>query len=225
MEHKKNDFIVMFLSVSLLISVFIAGFFAYRTQNLVKEITKLRVVPTPIATPTPTPDPTADWKTYTNYDYGFSFKYPTEITVKEEFLYDSKSIFTKSEKPLMLYLKDSSNKSLIYIDPELPLSTGIVKEHGTKLLGTISVNYEKYENTTHYSKLGNKTLPLFSIDVYTSRPEIDQILSTFKFIEPTVSASPFPVACTMDAKICPDGSSVGRSGPKCEFAPCPTPKN
>ena len=31
-----------------------------------------------------------------------------------------------------------------------------------------------------------------------------------------------PVACTMEAKLCPDGSYVGRSGPKCEFAPCPT---
>ena len=30
-----------------------------------------------------------------------------------------------------------------------------------------------------------------------------------------------PVACTMEAKICPDGSAVGRVGPKCEFAPCP----
>lgn len=29
------------------------------------------------------------------------------------------------------------------------------------------------------------------------------------------------VACTMEAKICPDGSSVGRTGPKCEFAKCP----
>lgn len=29
-------------------------------------------------------------------------------------------------------------------------------------------------------------------------------------------------ACTMDAKLCPDGSAVGRSGPNCEFAPCPT---
>lgn len=27
--------------------------------------------------------------------------------------------------------------------------------------------------------------------------------------------------CTMDAKICPDGSSVGRTGPDCEFSPCP----
>lgn len=29
------------------------------------------------------------------------------------------------------------------------------------------------------------------------------------------------VACTMEAKICPDGSAVGRSGPNCEFAECP----
>ena len=28
-------------------------------------------------------------------------------------------------------------------------------------------------------------------------------------------------ACTMEAKLCPDGSSVGRTGPNCEFAPCP----
>lgn len=31
-----------------------------------------------------------------------------------------------------------------------------------------------------------------------------------------------PVACTMEAKICPDGSAVGRTGPQCEFTPCPT---
>jgi hypothetical protein len=30
-----------------------------------------------------------------------------------------------------------------------------------------------------------------------------------------------PVACTMEAKMCPDGSAVGRSGPDCQFAPCP----
>jgi len=29
------------------------------------------------------------------------------------------------------------------------------------------------------------------------------------------------VVCTMDAKQCPDGSSVGREGPKCEFKVCP----
>lgn len=32
-------------------------------------------------------------------------------------------------------------------------------------------------------------------------------------------------ACTLEAKICPDGTSVGRVGPNCEFAPCPTVKS
>jgi hypothetical protein len=32
------------------------------------------------------------------------------------------------------------------------------------------------------------------------------------------------VLCTQDAKLCPDGSYVGRTGPKCEFAACPEPK-
>lgn len=30
------------------------------------------------------------------------------------------------------------------------------------------------------------------------------------------------VACTMEALQCPDGSYVGRQGPSCEFAACPT---
>lgn len=30
-----------------------------------------------------------------------------------------------------------------------------------------------------------------------------------------------PVACTMEAKLCSDGSAVGRTGPNCEFASCP----
>lgn len=30
------------------------------------------------------------------------------------------------------------------------------------------------------------------------------------------------VACTMEAKLCPDGSYVGRTGPECGFAACPS---
>ncbi|MDO8593067.1 MAG: hypothetical protein Q7R92_04870 [bacterium] len=32
------------------------------------------------------------------------------------------------------------------------------------------------------------------------------------------------IACTMEAKLCPDGSSVGRTGPNCQFAACPEVK-
>ena len=35
--------------------------------------------------------------------------------------------------------------------------------------------------------------------------------------------TPSPIACTQEAKLCPDGSYVGRTGPNCEFAPCPEP--
>lgn len=35
--------------------------------------------------------------------------------------------------------------------------------------------------------------------------------------------APGPTACTAEAKICPDGSAVGREGPNCEFAACPEP--
>lgn len=34
--------------------------------------------------------------------------------------------------------------------------------------------------------------------------------------------APEPVYCTQEAKLCPDGSYVGRTGPNCEFAPCPS---
>lgn len=41
------------------------------------------------------------------------------------------------------------------------------------------------------------------------------------FIENT---NPSPIACTQEAKLCPDGSAVGRAGPNCEFSACPAPK-
>lgn len=39
---------------------------------------------------------------------------------------------------------------------------------------------------------------------------------------PSCEFAACPAACTFEAKQCPDGSYVGRSGPKCEFAACPT---
>ena|SRR3989344_2908664 len=34
---------------------------------------------------------------------------------------------------------------------------------------------------------------------------------------------PGSVACTLEARVCPDGSAVGRTGPSCAFAPCSPP--
>jgi hypothetical protein len=37
------------------------------------------------------------------------------------------------------------------------------------------------------------------------------------------NTAPGAVACQADAKMCPDGTSIGRSGPSCTFAACPLP--
>ena len=42
-------------------------------------------------------------------------------------------------------------------------------------------------------------------------------------LERNAIPQPNATACTMDAKLCPDGQAVGRTGPSCEFAPCPAP--
>jgi hypothetical protein len=41
-------------------------------------------------------------------------------------------------------------------------------------------------------------------------------------VQTDTSAEAEIVFCTQDAKLCPDGSYVGREGPNCEFAACPS---
>jgi hypothetical protein len=42
-------------------------------------------------------------------------------------------------------------------------------------------------------------------------------------LEHPVVLAPTGVACTQEAKMCPDGSSIGRTGPECTFSPCLLP--
>jgi archaellum component FlaG (FlaF/FlaG flagellin family) len=82
---KKNNFLVILLFILMLLALVIAGFFAYQTQKLAKELSEFKNQN--LTTPTSEPEstfpmytepnsPTADWKTYTNTKYNFSFKYP-----------------------------------------------------------------------------------------------------------------------------------------------------
>lgn len=49
---------------------------------------------------------------------------------------------------------------------------------------------------------------------------LTQIMNALSQTE-SVPEAPAATACTLEAKLCPDGSAVGRQGPSCEFAPCP----
>ncbi len=66
---------------------------------------------------------------------------------------------------------------------------------------------------------------------YSNRTDLDMtgattdivahMTNTFSSSPDTATSSDEFIACTMDAKMCPDGSYVGRTGPACEFAACP----
>lgn len=68
-----------------------------------------------------------------------------------------------------------------------------------------------------YEKFGvqPKTIPDSPV------PTLPTVPSGTSPTTPSQPTQPKQVACTQEAKLCPDGSAVGRVGPSCEFAPCP----
>lgn len=59
----------------------------------------------------------------------------------------------------------------------------------------------------------------------SAMPTIQETSSPSASMKPNRSATPSAssVVCTQDVKLCSNGSYVARTGPNCEFAPCPTP--
>ncbi len=100
-----------------------------------------------------------------------------------------------------------------------------VKTHNTAESCYAIINGSVYDLTTWINKHPGGKLAILAIcgrDGSTafnlqhggaSKPNAK--LTTFKI--GTVGQTSSPVACTMDAKMCPDGTYVGRSGPNCQF--------
>lgn len=97
---KQSNFLIILLSVLLLLSVSIAGFFAYQTQKLAKELAMAKSEEKVVAlvTPEPTVEPiatngtvvdTTTWNLYINKKYGFQIKYPKPFSVELSNKYDS----------------------------------------------------------------------------------------------------------------------------------------
>ncbi len=96
-KPKVNNFLVILLSILLLMSCFVAGFFAYRTQMLVAELQMKNesyvkteeVYQDDLVVTTLDTDMTADWKTYSSPEVvdfltPFTLKYPSNWNLKEE---------------------------------------------------------------------------------------------------------------------------------------------
>jgi len=77
----------------------------------------------------------------------------------------------------------------------------------------------EYENGTAYLVMSNGTDNLYFKIIKITPEELELVFMDGGGVL-TFSREKL-IACTMEAKLCPDGSAVGRTGPNCEFAPCP----
>ncbi len=129
-QPKQSNFLTILLSVLLVVSISIAGFFAYQTQRLVKELRvmsgeleqKTEMISEPTAESVATEgseiDQTASWKMYNNSLFQFSFRYPKEFDLVDN--------LQKSIDPLAwttrstLDLKNASNNCsvMIMVNPD-----------------------------------------------------------------------------------------------------------
>ncbi len=75
---------VILLIFAISIPIGIGGYILGTQKNQpVSQKQQVSISPT-ISSPSPTPDPTANWKTYTNNDLGYSFKYPSTMTMPSD---------------------------------------------------------------------------------------------------------------------------------------------
>lgn len=137
-----------------------------------------------------TTDEIADWKTYANSTYGFSFKYPAELTVSDQL--DQTGNWNVSKK---LEISDSIDNLNLWVNPDgfgpfFPEYTYTISASSNGLSIT-----SKKDSSSENSE-DNKTLAIGSF-VYGSNTylihygikgsdnkslsQFDQILSTFEF--------------------------------------------
>ena len=228
------------MAVFVLLSLAAVAFLYYQNQQLKTMLASYQQVQT-TPTPTATANPVANWKTYTNTKSEYSFQYPDGQNLKQldcsgsvnansnyDFILAGSSascegqgegyVFTIGKAGPAFECQDTQNWKVIKTNIQIGGVSAVKCQEN--FIGSSSPNITTNDFIQVF--ITNKSI-LISAYGKENFQLLDQILSTFKFTSPTASPSAKPVACTLEAKICPDGSSVGRTGPNCEFAPCPTP--
>jgi hypothetical protein len=81
--------------------------------------------------------------------------------------------------------------------------------------------YQHNQNLNKQAHIDSSEFATTTIDVTVTEPlpPPSTDVSTTSLDEPMRNDY---IACTMEAKQCPDGSFVGRTGPNCEFEECPS---
>jgi len=167
----KNSLLVI-MAVTLLFATSLAGLFYFQTQKLSKELASLQTQPSPTPTASQAPNgDLANWKTYTNKQYSFELKHPEEFQELQD----------EGGWPNATIIISRPNRQSY----DLPIEIWNSKaDYETKY------NIPNYiNNLKAFSIKNGKYLTLFNTN---GDSDVDQILSTFKFLEATPSASPTP---------------------------------
>lgn len=194
--QKSSPIFAIALTVLLIAILGIAGYFLY-TKYLVgtgsNEAANTAVTPMPVAV-TPTPDPTANWKTYTNPQYGFSFKYPLGAKL-------GNAKFANSEFSIVLSgMTDLQYEDLtVYVGKAWAFTNASASSNTNFKIGGVNAYREDLPlgqnppQSLVYVKNGNYYYTIQQVkneDDAKIGGIFDQLLSTFKFIEASPSSSP-----------------------------------
>lgn len=147
-------------------------------------------IPTPSSISTesisPAPDPTADWKTYENNDYGFSIKYPAnltiESTIKEKLvrLLSQENIELPGGDMTAFWIEDNLSISDYIQNTKIYLSP--LNLENTLKQTSLTFNEVNFIKLSYTDAMDNREEYITSIknDVFIFSGDF-QILSTFKF--------------------------------------------
>jgi len=237
----------LIISILIIILLLIAGFIVRQNLNYFAgpENNNLNIL-----APTTTPNPPKatisnnidNWLTYVSAEGKYSIKYPKEfefdnisaspntVFIKSPILKDVNANFTMS----ISYKKIPLTKSLEELIDENPACEtinyldgiqGIVNDDDEAII-FVEVPCGEYLGQTIIYTRNEDTLYVISVDSRAGfnqiKSYVDKIVSTMTFLGSSTSLTPTQqlAVCAQDAKQCPDGTFVGRTGPNCEFI-CP----
>ena len=181
---KSSKLPLIFMAIFIILSLGAVIYLSYQNQQLKKMVLSYQHKLRPSPTPTATPDSIDDWKTYTNTKFGYTFKYPNYFVINDS-------------NPQKISLKDMSKKYAVmsggteYINV---LGIDFVKSFDSVCFGECRKDkpVEYGENTfipyvdnglhevnNYFIKSNYSIWTTFSYN----DPIINQILSTFKFVD------------------------------------------
>jgi len=182
-EQKKKPWVK--IVILLIVILLVCTGLVFAGMEIQKRQAATLPTPSLVAIATPTPDPTASWKTYISAKYGYSIKYPNNVTYQES---DFLGVKGKTETTIILQIDKGSLEIAANVGGRgiAPIKTQNItiggvktdKFYETETTGIIkAIPSPKGEDLYFSFFLPGDPVKSKEIDTL-----IDQILSTFEFI-------------------------------------------